>query len=191
MLGFSAIVTEIATLSERGSFNPANFFSFFTIESNLVAVVILILSALALSCGKQGKRMAILRGANTLNMIVVGIVFTLLLSGLDVQLTAVPWDNTVLHYIIPVVVALDWFIDTPRVYIAFKQALVWMVFPIAYLLYSLIRGYFVGWYPYPFLNPTKNGYLKVALTCLVIALGSAGLIWALARFTKLNSKKIA
>ena len=190
MLGYGAIVTEIATLSERGSLNPANFFSFFTVESNLVAVVILILSALALAYGKQGKRMAILRGANTLNMIVVGIVFTLLLSGLDVQLTAVPWDNIVLHYIIPVVVALDWFIDPPKVYIAFKQALVWMVFPIAYLLYSLIRGHFVDWYPYPFLNPTKNGYSKVALTCLVIAVGSAGLIWALARFTRRNSQKL-
>lgn len=28
LLGFSAIVTEIATAVERGTFNPANFFSF-------------------------------------------------------------------------------------------------------------------------------------------------------------------
>jgi hypothetical protein len=184
LLGFSAIVTEIATISERGRFVPINFFSFFTIESNLFAVVILMISALALMRGKQSKRTSMLRGANTLNMIVVGIVFSLLLSGLDAELTAVPWDNTVLHYIMPIVVALDWFLDIPKVRIAFKQALVWMVFPIAYVIYSLIRGHFASWYPYPFLNPSEHGYAGVVVTSIGIALGAAGLIWVLTRFTK-------
>jgi hypothetical protein len=40
-LGFSAVVTEIATLVARGVFVPANFFSYFTIESNVLAVVLL------------------------------------------------------------------------------------------------------------------------------------------------------
>lgn len=182
LLGFSAVVTEIATIIERGRFVPANFFSYFTIESNLIAVAVLIVSALALMRGKQGRRIAMLRGANTLNMIVVGVVFSILLSGLDAELTAVPWDNLVLHYIMPVVVALDWFLDIPKVRIAFKQALVWMVFPIAYVFYSLIRGHFVGWYPYPFLNPGEHGYAGVAITSIGIALGAAGLVWVLTRF---------
>src|SRR5688572_23655520 len=100
LLGLSAIVTEIAVLVERGRFIPSNFFSFFTIESNLFAVLILLLSALALSRDSKSKREDIVRGANTLNMVVVGIVFPLLLSGLkNVEFTAVPWDNIVLHYI--------------------------------------------------------------------------------------------
>lgn len=40
LLGFSAVVTEVATLHERGVFRANNFFSFFTIEGNLFAVVV-------------------------------------------------------------------------------------------------------------------------------------------------------
>lgn len=184
LLGLSAIVTEIAVLVERGRLIPANFFSFFTIESNLFAVVILILSALALARGKHGKTMAMLRGASTLYMITVGVVFSLLLAGLDVELTAVPWDNTVLHYIMPVVVALDWLLDIPKVRIAFKHALVWLVFPVVYVIYSLIRGHFVNWYPYPFLNPDINGYESVMMTSVILTLGSGALIGLLSWSTR-------
>ncbi len=191
LLGFSALVTEIATLSERGRFIPVNFFSFFTVEANLFAILILLASALVPVNNNRDDRLALLRGSSTLNMIVVGIVFSILLAGLDAQLTAIPWDNTVLHYIMPVFVALDWFIDLPKVLISFKRALVWMAFPITYVTYSLIRGHFVDWYPYPFLNPNEHGYVGVAITSVVIAIGAAGLIWVLVRFTRpeIGSKK--
>lgn len=184
LLGLSAIVTEIAVLVERGRLIPANFFSFFTIESNLFTVIIFILSALALTRGKQSRAITMLRGASTLNMIVVGVVFSILLSGLDVELTAVPWDNIVLHYILPVVVALDWLLDIPKARIAFRQALVWLVFPIVYVIYSLIRGHFVNWYPYPFLNPNVHGYESVLVTSFVLMLGSIVLASVLAWSTR-------
>ncbi len=187
LLGLSAIVTEIAVIVERGRFVPANFFSFFTIESNMLAVVIFILSALALARGKQSGLIAMLRGASTLYMIVVGVVFSLLLAGLDVELTAVPWDNIVLHYIMPVAVALDWLLDIPKVHIAFRQALIWVVFPIAYVIYSLIRGYFVGWYPYPFLNASELGYTSVMITSVILMLGAVGLGLVLAWLTRWRS----
>jgi hypothetical protein len=185
-------VTEIVTLHERGRFVPTNFFSFFTIEANLIAVVILILSALALTRGKESRLVAMLRGANTMNMIVVGVVFTLLLSGIkDAEFTAVPWDNSVLHYIMPIVVVLDWFIDIPKVRFTFKQALVWLIFPTVYVIYSLTRGHFVHWYPYPFLSPSEHGYLGVATTSMALVLGATGLVWVLARFTRLRRTKSA
>lgn len=188
LLGFSAIVTEIATIHERGRFIPSNFFSFFTIESNLLAVIILIVSALALDRGKQSRLVAMLRGANTMNMIVVGVVFALLLSGIqDAEFTAVPWDNMVLHYIMPIAVAVDWFVDIPRLRIAFGQALAWVLFPVAYVIYSLVRGHYVGWYPYPFLNPSEHGYTGVAITSAALLFGSAGLIWALSWSTRARS----
>lgn len=171
LFGFSSIVTEIAVLVERSRFVPFNFFSFFTIESNLFAVVILGLSALALTRGAESKVLTMLRGANTLNMVVVGIIFPLLLSGLkNVEFTAVPWDNIVLHYIMPIAVALDWFIDRPKNRISIKQASLWLLFPIAYVAYSLIRGHLVDWYPYPFLDPGKHGYAGVAAYSVGIAL---------------------
>ena len=191
LLGLSAVVTEIAIIVERGRFVPANFFSFFTIESNLLAILVLIISALVLARGKQGRLVAMLRGASTLNMIIVGVVFSLLLSGLEVELTAAPWDNIVLHYILPVVVSLDWLMDTPKLRVAFRQTFVWMVFPVVYVVYSLIRGYFVGWYPYPFLDPNNHGYGGVAITSIILLLGTAGLAWLLAWSTrrKVSTKK--
>ncbi len=190
LLGLSAIVTEIATLSDRGTFMPANFFSYFTIESNVIAVLVFVLSAVALANGTQNRLVVMLRGASTLNMIVVGVVFSLLLSGLDVDLTAVPWDNTVLHYIMPSIVALDWIIDAPkRMRITFRQGVTWMLFPSLYVLYSLVRGAMVGWYPYPFLNPITNGYTGVAVTIIAIAVGGLGLVWAITQFAQQTTKR--
>lgn len=181
LLGFSAIVTEIATLIERGYFNPFNFFSFFTIESNLFAATVLLLSALTYGTAKRGS-MDLWRGASTLYMVTVLIVFDLLLANLDASvLTAVAWDNTVLHYIIPLAVIVDWLLDPPKKRVAFKRALVWLVFPITYVIYSLIRGTFVNWYPYPFLDPATNGYVGVGVVSLGITVLVLALTWLLTR----------
>lgn len=188
LLGLSAIVTEIAVLIERGKFNPANFFSFFTIESNILAVISFILGALIVVDGKKGHIFALFRGAATLYMMITGIVFSILLAGLDVELTAVPWDNIVLHYIIPIVVILDWMVDPPNVRISFKQGLAWVIFPLAYLVYTLTRGGMVGWYPYPFLNPSTEGYANVILTAVGITIVTTGLVWVLVRVTQLRKR---
>lgn len=188
LLGLSAIVTEIVVLIERGKFNPANFFSFFTIEANIFAVIAFIFGALVAVSGKNSHTFALFRGAATLYMMITGIVFSILLAGLDVELTAVPWDNIVLHYIIPIVVILDWMIDPPKVRISFKQGLLWVVFPLAYLVYTLIRGGMVGWYPYPFLNPSTEGYANVILTAIAITIVTTGLVWVLVRVTQLRKR---
>jgi hypothetical protein len=191
LLGFSAIVTEIAVIVERGVWNPGNFFSFFTIESNILAVIAFLISAFAVYAKKKSKKVDYLRGAATFYMVVTGLVFAVLLSGIEgVALTAVPWDNVVLHYIIPIAVALDWIADQAS-RIAFKRALGWIAFPIAYLAYSLIRGPLVGWYPYPFLDPANGGYGKVLITAVVIAIVGVVLIYVVSTFSgdKKTSKK--
>lgn len=187
LLGFSALVTEIATLAERGRFNLINFFSFFTIESNVLVVVTLLLSAFALAMGKRHKFDA-LRSATTVYILIVGIGFSFLLSGLEnVALTAVPWDNIVLHYIMPAALLVDFLIDRPKRTMSFTKSLLWLSFPIVYAVYSLTRGAISGWYPYPFLNPATNSYGSIAfvISCL-FALGVV-LIWFVARLT--NTKK--
>lgn len=52
LLGFGAIITEIATTVERGNFSPTNFFSYFTIETNILVTLTLLLSAIAIAAGK-------------------------------------------------------------------------------------------------------------------------------------------
>jgi hypothetical protein len=170
--------------------NLTNFFSFFTVESNILAVIAFIGGALIIQSGKRSERFDFFRGAVTLYMVITGIVFSILLSGLEgVQLTAVPWDNTVLHYLIPVAIVIDWIMDPPAKRVPFKRALWWLVFPLAYFAYSLIRGPIVGWYPYPFLNPAHGGYGKVAVVAVVITLGVLLLTFAITRLSDSRKKR--
>jgi len=188
LLGFSAIVTEIATIVERGRFNPANFFSYFTIESNILVFVTLLLSAIAVAANKNSK-LDNLRGAVTVYILIVGIGFSFLLAGLeDVALTAVAWDNTVLHYIMPAVMLIDFLLDPPKRKLRLKQSLYWLLFPIVYLAYSLTRGAMTGWYPYPFLNPATKGYGAIALTASCLLVLGLGLVWVVC---KLSGKRKA
>ena len=182
LLGFSAIVTEIATLVSVRHFVAANFFSYFTIESNALAVVSLILSSFAAVAGGISARLDFFRGAVTLFMTTTILIFIVLLSSLPAsELTAVPWDNTVLHYIMPLVIIIDWLALNRPQPILFRRALIWLAFPLLYLSYSLIRGPIVGWYPYPFMDASAHGYLAVILTSLIIALVLAGITAVLSR----------
>ncbi len=183
LLGSSAIVTEIATLVARGRFVPANFFSYFTIESNTLAVVSLLVGSTAAAAGVTSRRLDVARGAVALYMTTVALVFIVLLSDRPAsELTAVPWDNTVLHHLMPVVVLLDWLLSGRAAAVRFRQALLWLAVPLAYVVYSLVRGSVVDWYPYPypFLDPGVHGYPGVLLTCVVLGLVLVVLTWVVA-----------
>ncbi len=183
LLALSSVALEMATLIGRGQFEAGNFFSYFTIESNLIAATVLLTSAAAFYQKFDAKQLATLdslRGAATLYMVTTGIVFSVLLAGYDARtLTAVPWDNVVLHYIMPVALLVDWLFDTPHKRVPMRRAGLWLLFPLVYVAYSLIRGSVVGWYPYPFLNPMNNGYGGVVIVSLGIAATVAFMTWVL------------
>jgi hypothetical protein len=184
LLAFSALITEVATLHERGTLKLANFLSFFTVESNLIAAVVLVGGGLLLTPGGEGAVAAMLRGAATLYLTITGLVFSLLLAGLEgVEFTAVPWDNIVLHYLMPIAIVVDWALSPPAARIPFRRGLIWLAYPLAYVVYSLIRGHIVDWYPYPFLDPGPRGYTGVIQSSIGIALTAAVLVYVLTLFT--------
>lgn len=184
LLGFSAIVTEIAVLTDRGIFKPENFFSFFTIQSNIIVVTTLMLTVLG-SKFVSARTLAKLRGAATTYILIVGIGFAVLLSGLeDTVFTVVPWDNIVLHYIMPVVMLVDWILDRPAAKLKFTRSLTWLLYPLLYVAYSLYRGNLVDWYPYPFLDPAVSSPEQITFTVVgLLALG-AGIIFTLIKLAK-------
>lgn len=55
LLAFASIVSEIATISERGTWAPENFFAYFTIETNILVVLSLLISAVATAANAQGR----------------------------------------------------------------------------------------------------------------------------------------
>ncbi len=176
LLGFSALVTEVATLVDRGRFVPANFFSYFTVEFNIMAVLSLLAGSIAAATGFTSRRLDVIRGAVALYMTTVVLVFVVLLSHRPAdELTAVPWDNTVLHYVMPVAVLLDWLLSGRAAAVGRRQALLWLAAPLAYAVYTLVRGPLANFYPYPFMDPALNGYPTVLFTCAVLGLIVAAL----------------
>lgn len=188
---FFAILTSAAIFYQfnrsimRG-YDPGNFFSFFTIESNLLAIL-----SLALSTSYSGRKWEMFRGAVTLYMTTTGLIYIFLLAGQEQSLqTTTPWVNAVLHYVAPVVICIDWFFDRSKHYISFRKALIWICYPLAYVAYSLVRGPIVDWYPYPFIDPTaNNGYLGVLATLLLIAPVMVAFVWFIAQATRAANKR--
>jgi len=158
VLTLAAITTQLVAASATPTFSPVNYFSYFTIDSNLVAAAVLLIGA---AVRQRSRTLDLLRGAAVVYMVVVGVVFTLLLSGTDVD-TAIPWVNTVVHELMPMVMVADWLLDPPAHRLSLRQSLLWLSFPFVWILYTLVRGAITGRYPYPFLNPTNGGYGSVA-----------------------------
>lgn len=187
LLGLSSIAIEVAVLTSEGVFNPANFFSFFTILSNLFAALFLIYFGLT---NNHSHKTQVIRGAVTLYMLMTGVIFAMLLAGLEnVRLTAVPWDNLILHYIMPIVLAGDWVLNPPKKAPPRKVVALWVIFPILYVLYTLVRGSVVSWYPYPFLDPSGSSYTQVAGISLVIAVFVLVAAYGLRFYTVVRSKR--
>lgn len=162
-----------------------NFFSFFTIESNVLAVISLAVGAVVVALGRtETAAPTVFRLVAVTYMTVTLIVYNLLLRGIELpQGQTVPWSNEILHVVGPLLVIADWLFAPGRGRLEWKHVWAVVVFPIAWAAYTLIRGPIVNWYPYPFLDPTnsENGYLSVAFYVILIAsvmvgVGSAA-IW--------------
>lgn len=157
-----------------------NFFSFFTVESNVLAALVLLIGAAFAMLGKTDPRwLHHARTAVTAYMIITGIVYNLLLRNIELpQGTTVAWSNEILHIVAPLIVLLDWYYQARAQ--GFKSCPIgWVLaYPLAWVLYTLVRGEIVrdprsggSWYPYPFLNPELGGnsYETVCLYILAIA----------------------
>ncbi|WP_425863056.1 Pr6Pr family membrane protein [Arthrobacter sp. TWP1-1] len=150
-------------------FSVLNFFSYFTNLSNIFAAVVLLVESVLTWRGKElGPAWQLLRCISVVCMALVGIVFQALLRDVDLG-ALLPWINTWLHYVMPVVVVADWLIQSPRNPISLRKLGIAVLFPLVYLAYSLIRGAAINWYAYPFLNPNNGGYGPVVITCVIVA----------------------
>ena len=171
-----------------------NFFSFFTVESNIASAVVLAVGAVLLVArpGPDSSGFTLVRASVVTYMVVTGIVYNLLLRGIELpQGSTVGWSNEILHVVAPVYLLLDWLFAPGRVPLAARSIWPVLVFPVVWVVYTLVRGPFVVdavygndfWYPYPFLNPvgSANGYLSVVLYVVLIAavigLVAAGVLW--------------
>ncbi|HEY2645268.1 MAG TPA: Pr6Pr family membrane protein [Galbitalea sp.] len=184
-------VANWTTAGKSIAFELVNFFSFFTIESNIATVVVLLIGAGFTFAKRDDPHWyTVFRVIVVTYMAVTGIVYNLLLRGVELpQGTTVEWSNEVLHVVACTYTVLDWFFAPGRTPLAWRTLRAIAVFPLVWVVYTLIRGPFAiqqngqPWYPYPFLNPNlaHEGYFSVffyviLITLVVLATG-AGAIW--------------
>jgi hypothetical protein len=178
-----ALTAQFVLGLEIASFRTSNFFSYFTVLSNVIAAGVLLVLA-ADPTRTYSHAFGRWRGAATLYMAVTGVVYVTVLLPLDTDVgVSEPWIDLVIHGIGPVFMVVDWLVGPPPNRIAWRELSYWLAFPIIYLVYTLVRGPMADWYPYPFLDPREDGYVPVAVGALLVlvtmvVLGAALLAWA-------------
>ncbi|MEV0462703.1 Pr6Pr family membrane protein [Nocardia tengchongensis] len=173
-------LVALAWIPLRNLGNPnysyVNFFSYFTIQSNILGLIVLVVGGLK---DPAGRRWQVLRGAATLYLTITLIIYAVLLADIDVQLTE-RWINDTLHRVIPIVLIADWLLVAAAMKPTVKLILGWLIYPLAYGAYTLVRGPFADWYPYPFIDPREQGYgaLTIGLVVMAVVFAILGVIVA-------------
>ena len=138
---------------------------YFTITTNLLVAVVF--TGIAIG-GDRFARPSLL-GATTLYILLVGVIYGLLLHGIEELSGGSAIANILLHVVTPILVPIYWLIFTPKGKLNRRDPLLWAIYPLTYLFYALIRGEFTGRYPYPFLNVDQLGWPRTILNAFLIA----------------------
>lgn len=151
-------------------------FSYFTILSNVLVCVVAVL--LAVRPDRDGRLFRVARLDALLCIAVTGLVYNTVLTGLLELSAAGAVSNFLLHVLTPLLVVVGWLVVGPRPRI--DRSTVWwsVVAPLAWVAYTFVRGAIVGWYPYPFLDVGKNGYLASLVSTAVVAVVFLALAFA-------------
>jgi hypothetical protein len=143
------------------------FFSYFTIQSNLLAAG----TALGLSArpDRDGRTWRVLRISAIVGMSVTFLTYIVVLRPI-VHLEGIAKLTDIgFHYVAPVLTVLGWYLYGPWPRIDITSLLRHLVWPLSYLAYTLVLGAITGWYPYPFINVGKIGYPRALLNALAVS----------------------
>jgi hypothetical protein len=178
----AAAVTGITI--ECAHFPPLRVFSYFTVLTNAAIALTFALAAYR-TWTRRPPVPPLIHGAVLLCIVITGLVYHLVLANdasdfseseaLGARTGALALSNQLLHTVTPLAVPLDWLLLTTPGRFPWRYAGQWLLLPLAYFAFALIRGPFQPpapppRYPYPFLDIDTRGYPATLLTALVLAL---------------------
>lgn len=149
------------------------FVSYFTIQAN----VLVLISAITLvrDPAADGPGWRVLRTCVLTGITVTGLVHWFLLRPL-LDLQGWSWTaDKLVHVVVPILTVLGWFLFGPRPRIDLRAVGWSLLWPAGWLVYTLAIGALRGWYPYPFLNPGRQGAGAVVVASLSITVLFVGL----------------
>lgn len=185
----ASVVWQITSRVVNNVFRPADYFSYFTIQTSLIAIVTLGVSGWFAWTGRTETRtLNIVRLSTVTFTVVVTLVYNLLLRGLDndpldgnYQWPVLP--NEILHVWAAIFMLIDWILSSRRINLRVRTIFWVLAFPLVWLIYSITRGLMVDWWPYWFINPNGEAgvtgmisyIVGIMLFLLTIAIGLIGL----------------
>ena len=142
------------------------FFAYFTIQSNLLVAISSTVLAREPELDRPGWR--VVRLAGLVGITVTGLVHFFLLRPL-LDLDGADWlADKVLHMVVPVLAVAAWAWVGPRPRVTWREAAYALVWPLAWLAWTLVVGQVDGWVPYPFLDADEEGWASVGVVSVGI-----------------------
>ena len=180
-----SVIWQVTDRIANDNFRPFEYFAYFSIVTAIFAGLLLITTSFGLMLKiEDTKWVEIARLCFAVALIVVGVVYHALLADAanDVRDGNYVWPvlpNEIIHTYAPILAAIEYLISVKAFRIRLR-ALIWtLVFPLTWLVLSIIRGSATNWWPYWFINP--NGEAGVggmltymaAISVFFLALGLA------------------
>ena len=179
ILGWGALAIQLELVLfarwERGASlvgGLVSYFSYFTILTNTLAAIVLTYAAdTRPSSGRAFFLQPWVASGIAVSIIVVGAAYSLLLRQLW-QPEGLQWlASEVLHDVMPVLYALYWLFYVPKGVLRWSHVGLWILYPLVYFAYILLRGHLLGVYPYPFVDVEKLGYAQTFINASGILAG--------------------
>lgn len=153
--------------------------SFFTVQSNIISGVTS--AQLARDPDRDGRSWRAVRLASLFGITVTGIVYATVLAKVhEPNGWQETFTNDVFHYIVPIMMVAGWVLFGPRPRIEVRTMGLAILWPVLWVVYTLIHGAITSWYPYPFVDVISHGYALVfvnAVLVVVVLLVVTVLFW--------------
>lgn len=131
-------------------------FSYFTIDSNIIVLVVATL--LVLNPTRDSALWRVVRLDALLSIVITGLITATILAPL-VNLSGIAkWTDIGLHYLTPWLTLAAWLVFGPRPRITWSTVGYASIWPACWIAYTFAHGAISDWYPYPFLDAYDIGY---------------------------------
>jgi hypothetical protein len=172
-----SVVWQVTDRLINNVFRPGEYFAYFTIQTSIIAAVVLAAAGVRELQGKADTKVLNLAKLSVSSYaIVVAVVYNALLRGTVVQPGEPDYGyvwpvlpNEILHVWAPIFIVLDFALTKTTTKLKFKQIFWILAFPMAWLAFTIIRGILTHWWAYWFLNPNlEAGVSGVAVFIMII-----------------------
>ncbi|MFD5224324.1 Pr6Pr family membrane protein [Microbacterium sp. NPDC058342] len=148
-----------------------NFFAYLTIQSNVAFTALsLVAGVIALRRAEDPPWLTSARALVLSWTTTAGLAFSIIVwqAGLRGIPITVPWSDVVLHYVLPALAVIAWLIGPGRRTASWRVLPFVLLYPVLWGVFTIVRGRFIGWYPYYFLDPRQvSGLPEMAISCLL------------------------